>query len=560
MITPSPKQQQIRDAEALDMLIVAPAGCGKTEALALRVQGMLARGAIKAPKKVLVVTFSTRARDNIKERLRDYLPPAVLRDRVTVTNFHGLSARLIRAHGNVIGLPPDVKIQESDWVSEQVRRLSLSWDDQAAVKDTLSRVKRQPLDDSGVAHELDRIGNSAAIGIEQQRVDENVLTYDDLPRLAEVVLQNEDVARLYSTHFGAVIVDEFQDLTPQQLRIVNHIGKGRTTYAGDLAQGIYVFAGAEPETVDKSIREECGTVIEFSESHRSSPAVLTMVNSLVDLTSGTTLTAADPNSWPSGGFGASVVHVDAHNEASWLPKFVGALLDKVPDQRVGVIARTSKRRRFIDEAFANTNLPHYRWDDGLLDTETAKIVRAMLSRFDHASFLDASDKVAFLREAAGVGSVEDIDVLKTLIEALGWVQDLLTQGLLPKDIRARIKVGETSTLITKSGVHLLSGHIGKGQQFDWVVVVGLEEDFIPFSMAKTPKAIAEEARILSVMISRARHGVLLSRAQNVPTNSDSPKSRAPSRFLSAINTIPPLNKEQLLNWYNTADWSAIAKK
>lgn len=560
MITPSPKQQQIRDTEALDMLIVAPAGCGKTEALALRVQGLLARGVVKAPKKVLVVTFSTRARDNIKERLRDYLPPAVLRDRVTVTNFHGLSARLIRAHGNVIGLSSDVKIQESDWVSEQVRKLSLSWDEQAAVKDVLSRVKRQPLDDRGVALELDRIGNSEAVSIEQQRVNENVLTYDDLPRLAEVILQNEDVAHLYSTHFGAVIVDEFQDLTPQQLRIVNHVGKGRTTFAGDLAQGIYGFAGAEPELVDKLIREECSTVIEFSESHRSSPAVLSMVNSLAGLTSGTTLTAADPHSWPSGGFGASVIHADAHTEATWLPKFVGAILGKVPHQKVGVIARTSKRRRFIDEAFANTQLPHYRWDDGLLDTDTARIIRSMLSRFDLAAFLDAPDKVAFLREAAGVEAIEDIDVLKALIEALGWVQDLLMQGVLPQDIRARIKVGETSTLITKPGVHLLSGHIGKGQQFDWVVVVGVEEDFIPFSMAKTPKEIAEEARILSVMISRARHGVLLSRAQNVPTNYDSPKNRVPSRFLSAIELVSPLNKNQLLDWYNAADWQAISEK
>ncbi|MDU3273348.1 MAG: UvrD-helicase domain-containing protein, partial [Cutibacterium sp.] len=40
------------------------------------------------------------------------------------------------------------------------------------------------------------------------------------------------VADLYREHFGALIVDEFQDLTPQQLRIVNRIGYRRTTYAG----------------------------------------------------------------------------------------------------------------------------------------------------------------------------------------------------------------------------------------------------------------------------------------------------------------------------------------
>ncbi|ALN14477.1 UvrD-helicase domain-containing protein [Acidipropionibacterium acidipropionici] len=76
---------------------------------------------------------------------------------------------------------------------------------------------------------------------------EKRLTYDDLPRVAELLLNDDAVASLYRNHFSAVIVDEFQDLTPQQLRIVNRIGLGKTTYAGDLAQGIYSFAGAQPE-------------------------------------------------------------------------------------------------------------------------------------------------------------------------------------------------------------------------------------------------------------------------------------------------------------------------
>ena len=214
----------------------------------------------------------------------------------------------------------------------------------------------------------------------------------------------------------------------------------------------------------------------------------------------------------------------------------------------------------MDAAFAATDVPHFRWDDGVLDTDTAKLVRAMLVRFDASAYADATDKVVFLRDATGFESIADVDVRKSLADALGWVQDLLSDGISAPEIRQRIKVGDSSTLISSAGVHLLSGHIGKGQQFDWVIVVGVEEDFVPFSMASTPEEIFEEARVLSVMVSRARHGVILSRASSVPTNGGYPRNRAPSRFLSQISTASPTDAKGIVEWFKSADWEAIATR
>ncbi|GAT86053.1 ATP-dependent DNA helicase PcrA [Paenarthrobacter nicotinovorans] len=557
---PTRKQLDIRDAESLDLLVIAPAGCGKTEALALRVQGLLQRGAVAAPQKVLVTTFSNRARDNIKERLRAYLPPLVMRDRISVVNFHGLSARLIRAHANVIGLSPELILPESDWVSDQLRKRNTPWNEQGAIKNALSSTKRLPLDDAAVEAELERIGVPVALELEQLRKSEGRLTYDDLPRLAELVLGNDIVAELYATHFGAVVVDEFQDLTPQQLRLVNRIGYKRTTYGGDLAQGIYGFAGAQPQAVDEAIRNECSSVIEFSDSHRSSPAVLRVINALVPLTHGQTLTSADPESWPSGGLAGSVAHQSAQEEADWIVRIAKAILGRAPQQRIGVLTRTAPRRRFIDDAFASTELPHYRWDDGVLDTDTAKLVKAMLASFDLNAYTRAESKTDFLRESVGFDAIAEVDIRKSMADALSWVQDLLAGAVPPSEIRARIKVGDSSTLLNSPGVHLLSGHVGKGQQFDWAIVVGLEEDFIPFFLAQKPEEIAEEARVLSVMISRARHGVILSRADSVPTNGGYPKRRHASRFLQQIGTASPLDLGGIVEWFKQLDWVAVAKR
>ncbi|MFB8190380.1 UvrD-helicase domain-containing protein [Microbacterium sp. NPDC055988] len=558
MIRPTPSQIAIRDTDARDLLVIAPAGCGKTEALALRIQGLLQRGDVSAPQRILVTTFSNRARDNIRERLQDYLPSATLRDRVTITNFHGLAARLFRAHANVIGLDPSMIIPDGDWVGAQCRAQGFDFNTSAAVQTTLRKAKQEPHTDEEVETYLSGPGREAALAIERLRVAEGRLTYDDLPRLAELILANDLVADLYQAHFGSVIVDEFQDLTPQQLRIVNRIGYKKTTYAGDLAQGIYGFAGAKPSEIDAAIRAECTEVIEFSESHRSSPAVLAMVNAMSTLTAGTPLTAADPGSWPSGGLAASVVHRTADAEATWVAQVVTALVARVPGQRVGIIARTLGRRRFVEDALTSAGVAFYRWDDGVLDTETARTIKSMLARFDVRGYDAAGDKMAFLRDAAVFESVTDPTGRESLLGALHWCHDLLRDGTTAADIRSRIHIGDANTLITASGVHLLTGHVGKGQQFDWVVVVGLEEGVIPDFRATSADEKTEEARVLSVMLSRARHGVVVSRAASVPTNAGRPMNRTASSFLANIATASPLDDTGLVEWFSAADWAAIA--
>jgi DNA helicase II / ATP-dependent DNA helicase PcrA len=137
MFRPTRSQLRIRDHESLDLVVVAPAGCGKTEALALRLAGFIQRGTITYPHRVLVTTFSNRARDNIRDRLRTHLPPNMMRDRVSVSNFHGLAARIFRAHATVIGLNPEMQIPESDWVGEQCRSRRLHYKVAAEVQEVL---------------------------------------------------------------------------------------------------------------------------------------------------------------------------------------------------------------------------------------------------------------------------------------------------------------------------------------------------------------------------------------------------------------------------------------
>ncbi|PZE60348.1 ATP-dependent helicase [Curtobacterium sp. MCPF17_047] len=560
-VEPTALQLRVRDTLELGLLVVAPAGCGKSEALALRVQGMIHRGVASGPRRILVATFSNRAKDNIRERLRSYLTTVELRDKVTIINFHGLASRLYRSHAAAIGLDPEWKLPENDWVKEQCQRMGLRYGQISAVDKALRNAKRDMVDDDEVMQRLTAVGNLDAIEVESLRVRERRLTYDDLPRMAELILANPAVATLYIAHFAAVVVDEFQDLTPQQLRIINRIGAKRTTYAGDLAQGIYGFAGADPEKIHAAILAEVDTVIELNESHRSSPAVLAAVNAVTPLTLGSELTCAAPDTWPSGGVAAEVHHQSADTEAQWLVKVARAILTHAPGHRVGVISRIGSRRRFADAAFtAKSEFEVHRWDDGVLDTETARRVRSILANIDSAAVLNSKDPIEALRDLAGFDELQDPANRLALADALSWVLELLSQASHPTEIARRVRVGDNSTLLTRPGVHLLSGHAGKGQQFDWVFVIGVEDGSVPFFEAKTPDALLEEARVLSVMMSRARHGLVLSHATAVPALNGAVWSKDPSRFLTAKLRAQLTDAAGMVEWFKHADWAAVASR
>jgi hypothetical protein len=128
----------------------------------------------------------------------------------------------------------------------------------------------------------------------------------------------------------------------------------------------------------------------------------------------------------------------------------------------------------------------------------------------------------------------DSETRTSLTDALGWTYDLLREGVGLDTIRGRVRTGTETTLLTAAGAHLLSGHVGKGQQFDWVLVLGAEDGCIPDFRAESPSQHAEEARILGVMMSRARHGIVVLHAAVVEASNGRPWRKDPSPFLRQL--------------------------
>ena len=99
------------------LLIVAGAGSGKTMTLAARVARLVLSGA--DPTRLLLLTFSRRAATEMERRvaraLHEALGLAPLRGSSRLAwcgTFHGIGARLLRAHAESIGLDPSFTVDD----------------------------------------------------------------------------------------------------------------------------------------------------------------------------------------------------------------------------------------------------------------------------------------------------------------------------------------------------------------------------------------------------------------------------------------------------------------
>lgn len=167
-------------------------------------------------------------------------------------------------------------------------------------------------------HALVDAGNADAVAIETAWRSAGLMSYDDLLRHAQRLLHIPAVANLYQHHYGAVLVDEFQDLSPQQLDIALRSVTASRTFVGDPLQGIYTWAGARPVEVEAGLRALCGTPLTLTLSYRSSPAVLAVVNAASVDFGGSPLSANDPLRWPNGGAASAITFATGTEESNWL--------------------------------------------------------------------------------------------------------------------------------------------------------------------------------------------------------------------------------------------------
>ena len=292
----SDKQQKIVDFRDGALLVKASAGSGKTRVLTERVK-KLAEG---TRRKILAITFTNKACEEIKNRIKEYNTD--LLKKVDVFTFHGFCNSVLERHGSYIGY---AKLPEIISSQEEIYALM-----EEAVKATPTIfAKYQQLDEKGrkkviydaieLVAQIKRnfIPDEELYGSNQDGVilyfayrslmqSMNAIDFDDMLLLVyNLFTTNVRIADLYRRNYDYICIDEAQDLNNAQYRLLRSLaneGYNNVMMVGDAKQSIYAFNGSSKEYMLKYFVADYNPVIfELAENYRSAREILAYANKII---------------------------------------------------------------------------------------------------------------------------------------------------------------------------------------------------------------------------------------------------------------------------------------
>jgi DNA helicase II / ATP-dependent DNA helicase PcrA len=237
------------------IMVFAGAGSGKTKVLTYRIAYLLLVRRIP-PHRIFAATFTNKAAEEMRQRLEALVGKAI--DVMWLGTFHAACARMLRQHGQVIGLPSDFVIYDEDdqrsLIKAIFKELNIDPDrfSVTAIHAAISDAKTEMVSPEELL-EIAETPFQQVVARVYRRYQEalrqsKAVDFDDLLLLALKMLQeNPQVADYYQTRFLHVLVDEYQDVNkPQHELTLLLSAKNRNLFViGDDDQNIYSWRGSD---------------------------------------------------------------------------------------------------------------------------------------------------------------------------------------------------------------------------------------------------------------------------------------------------------------------------
>ena len=401
------------------LLVAAGPGSGKTRTLAARTAGLLADG--HRPERVLLLTFTRRAAGELVQRAAAMVPDLDA-GRIAGGTFHALAVRLLRLHGDELGLAPDFAVLDrADAVDLMgIVRVETGLADlgerapsAGTLVDVLARcvVAGEALDEvlpsrfPWVARHRDAIARCFdAFTAAKRRA--GVLDLDDLQLHLRALLADDGVGQRIAHDVEHVLVDEVQDTDPVQLDVLRLLttGGAELTAVGDELQAIYGFRAGDGRGITRLRQDHPDLVtVHLSRSFRCPGRVLAVADGI-----GAELAPDRPPLEPDDRLGTHptlTTCLDPADEAATVvDRVLAAREDGVPLQAQAVLFRAGHHADRLELELARRDVP-YRKFGGLryLDTAHVRDLVAVLRLLDAPH-----DELAWqrtLRSLRGVGPV-----------------------------------------------------------------------------------------------------------------------------------------------------------
>jgi DNA helicase-2/ATP-dependent DNA helicase PcrA len=525
------EQRAVALATRGPVCVIAGAGTGKTRAITHRIAYAAAIGAMD-PQRILAITFTARAAGEMRTRLRGLGVPTVAARTIHAAALKQLLFFWPSVFG---GRTPDLLTSKTGFLGEAINRAGLQGTININSRDTLRDIANEiewaKVSQIGPTDYLTELDNRAAkprvnaeqvaqvyTAYESIKRQELAMDFEDVLLLTTAMLEEErEVRERVQDQYRYFTVDEYQDISPLQQRLINAwLGnRQEICVVGDPAQTIYSFAGATSSFLTTfTSRFPDAEVIRLTSGYRSTPEITFAANSLLrSATMGQELNAQNDH----GDKPEVLAYNDESSEIAGIVADMTSLLSSgVPAQEIAVLARTNSQLNSLERAMNSAKLPYQvrsteRFFDRPDVKEFLKGVRtASVIPTEGISWLDELRTLAqpFLTGQSIDGIAGLLHLARELDEDTNFSPKTLRSYLREVEDRVQQNNPPTMPVIT-----LATLHAAKGLEWERVFLMGANVGLLPLEtngFTLDSRMIEEERRLFYVGMTRAKRELRIS--------------------------------------------------
>ena len=273
--------------------IIAGAGSGKTRVLTMRIVHLIEDEDVR-PYKILAITFTNKAANEMKERLSKMLEEG--NEPRWISTIHSLCVRILREDISVLGYPKSFTIMDADdqksVVKEAIKQLNLQ-DSKLTPGEVVGYISNNKTAQISV-EAAKKMAGKFTDDTDKAKIYEYymnrqkamfALDFDDLIlKTVTLFSQYPSIVEKWQRRFEYVLVDEFQDIDNLQYKLIRFLtGKNTSLYVvGDPDQTIYTWRGANVDIIMHFEKDFPNVkTIMLNENYRSTEAILSVSNSVI---------------------------------------------------------------------------------------------------------------------------------------------------------------------------------------------------------------------------------------------------------------------------------------
>lgn len=445
------EQRSAITSDAKHLLVLAGAGTGKTRTIIGRAKWLMDEKSVD-PARVVIVTFTRRAANEIKARLNRAAGPVATK--ALSGTFHHLALRIMSARRKWFGFN-DLTVMDRDDQTQLMKLVRGELVGKSAVVPqagqlislySYARNTNQPAKDYlKKFSELDETTTQQVLEIfaayKKRKQAGAYLDYDDiLHRFAKVLHDDPKVREKVCTRYDHILVDEMQDTNPLQWLILQSFAEYCQLFCvGDDAQSIYAFRGADFQNVHSfGERVEDGQVLKLQQNYRSTQPILNVANWLLKkspLDYGKQLEANR-----DGGTKPILLDFDTDfEEATWI---VQAIKERraqgAPWSENMILCRSAYSARPIEAELIQEKVP-YRFVGGMSLLQMAH-VRDLLSAL--RAVINYRDELAWVRFLTLWPKIGEVTAARIVKQIVGQADEDSAFEAMDKALVKRTEVAE----------------------------------------------------------------------------------------------------------------------